>query len=399
MGAMAAVDAQQFWLSAKVPNDQFLLYAFAGEPDIPAAAGEILRHAQRCEPLRLRIVDDTPWRYPSWVPATIGSDDVVVHAGGDLQQCLDAVVGLDQLDATRLPWRVHIFAPNVVVVQMSHALGDGSRSAALAAALLGRRAPISPVATPRPGSLPWRALVAARAHRGSPPPSPPRPALSINARPASTPTLRTLVLDSDRLTPTVTIGALVAISEALGGYLRARGEDTNSLGAEVPMAGPDTGAVAAANNNFANVSVGLYPELARPGRAERISADLDDQRRRRRHRAAVTSADAFAATPAWLLRWGVGKFDAGARGGMVSGNTVSGNTVVSSVHRGPADLSFGGCPVRFTAGFPALSPMQSLTHGVHGIGGTVAVSVHADPVNVDVDDYLARLAHALGCQP
>ena len=43
--------------------------------------------------------------------------------------------------------------------------------------------------------------------------------------------------------------------------------------------------------------------------------------------------------------------------------------------------------------------MQSLTHGVHGIGGTVAVSVHADPANVDVDDYLARLAHALGCQP
>ena len=95
----------------------------------------------------------------------------------------------------------------------------------------------------------------------------------------------------------------------------------------------------------------------------------------------------------------MGKFDAGARGGTVSGNTVSGNTVVSSVNRGPADLSFGGCPVRFTAGFPALSPMQSLTHGVHGIGSTVAVSVHADPVNVDVDDYLARLAHALGCQP
>ena len=399
MRAMAAVDAQQFWLSAKVPNDQFLLYAFDGEPDIPAAADEILRRAAQCESLRLRIVDNTPWRYPSWVPATIGSDDVVVHTGGDLQQCLDAVVGLDQLDATRLPWRVHIFAPNVVVVQISHALGDGSRSAALAAALLGRRAPISPVATPRPGFLPWRALVAARAHRGSPPPSPPRPALSINARPVATPTLRTLVLDSGRLAPTVTIGALVAISEALGGYLSARGEDVSRLGAEVPMAGPDTGAAAAANNNFANVSVGLYPELARPGRAARIAAQLDDQRSRRRHRAAITSAEAFAATPAWLLRWGVGKFDAGARGDMVSGNMVSGNTVVSSVNRGPADLSFGGCPVRFTAGFPALSPMQSLTHGVHGIGSTVAVSVHADPVNVDVDDYLARLAHALGCQP
>ena len=78
--------------------------------------------------------------------------------------------------------------------------------------------------------------------------------------------------------------------------------------------------------------------------------------------------------------------------------TVSGHTVVSSVNRGPADLSFGGRPVVLTAGFPALSPMMGLTHGVHGIGEAVAVSVHADPGVVDVDDYLERLAQALGCQ-
>ena len=35
--------------------------------------------------------------------------------------------------------------------------------------------------------------------------------------------------------------------------------------------------------------------------------------------------------------------------------------------------------------------MMSLTHGVHGIGDVLAISVHADPVNVDVDDYLPRL--------
>ncbi|MGO9251898.1 MAG: DUF1298 domain-containing protein, partial [Mycobacterium sp.] len=29
---MAAVDAQFYWMSAKLPNDQFLLYAFEGEP-------------------------------------------------------------------------------------------------------------------------------------------------------------------------------------------------------------------------------------------------------------------------------------------------------------------------------------------------------------------------------
>jgi hypothetical protein len=70
--------------------------------------------------------------------------------------------------------------------------------------------------------------------------------------------------------------------------------------------------------------------------------------------------------------------------------------VVSSVNRGPADLSFGGRPVALTAGYPALSPMMSLTHGVHGIGGNVAISVHADASNVDVDEYLGRLRTALG---
>jgi hypothetical protein len=73
--------------------------------------------------------------------------------------------------------------------------------------------------------------------------------------------------------------------------------------------------------------------------------------------------------------------------------------VVSSVNRGPADLSFGGCPVVLTAGYPALSPMMSLTHGVHGIGDVLAISVHADPVNIDVDDYLQRLRSALGLNP
>ena len=32
MTRLAAVDAQFFWRSAQIPSDQFLLYAFAGEP-------------------------------------------------------------------------------------------------------------------------------------------------------------------------------------------------------------------------------------------------------------------------------------------------------------------------------------------------------------------------------
>ena len=43
-----------------------------------------------------------------------------------------------------------------------------------------------------------------------------------------------------------------------------------------------------------------------------------------------------------------------------------------------------------------LSPMMGLTHGVHGIGDTIAISVHAaESAIVDVDAYVARLAAAL----
>ena len=40
--------------------------------------------------------------------------------------------------------------------------------------------------------------------------------------------------------------------------------------------------------------------------------------------------------------------------------------------------------------------MMGLTHGVHGIGDTIAISVHAaESAIVDVDAYVARLAAAL----
>jgi hypothetical protein len=75
---------------------------------------------------------------------------------------------------------------------------------------------------------------------------------------------------------------------------------------------------------------------------------------------------------------------------------VTGNTVVSSVNRGPADLRFGDATVAVTAGYPALSPMMGLTHGVHGIGDTVAISVHAAESAIgDIDAYVARLDAAL----
>jgi len=416
---MAAPDAQMLMLSAKVPNDQFLLYAFDGTPhDLASAVQELRCNAAACSELRLRVFDGDPWRYPRWEPGDITPDQFRTHDLKDdhWQSCLDRVSHLsaEQLDPSGVSWRAHVFPEvrdipgvatvgSVVVVQMTHALGDGTRSAELAGALLGRRRSIQPVVSPDRGLLPWRAAAAAIAHRRLvrdtdagllAPPVPPRPALGINNGTSGRTAVRTIAIDRDALPgPTVTVGALAVISEALAGYLGDRGEDVSRLGAEVPMANSGV-QEPQAHNNFRNVGVDLFPELCRAERAERIAGQLDAHHRRGKHPATVASAAAFAAVPAWLLRWGMGKFDPTVRSA-----TVTGHTVVSSVNRGLADLCFGDHPVVLTAGYPALSPMMGLTHGIHGIGRRVALSVHADPGVVDVGDYTDRLSDALGCEP
>jgi uncharacterized protein DUF1298 len=412
---MAAVDAQFYWMSAKLPNDEFLLYAFDGEPaDLAHAIEQVCRRADACPDLRMRVDDGSSLTYPQWVPAAVGPEQVVCHDLVDQSWhgCLAAVVGLsgDQLDVRRMPWRVHVFTPvdgipgvsvpgTVAVMQVAHALGDGARASAMAAWLFGRPVPVPEVKRSRAGFLPWRALDAARAHRrlvgdtraglvapgiGS------RPLLATNARPDGVRSVRTLVRHRSQLPgPTVTVGVLAAVSAALSALL---GEAATSLGAEVPMAKPG---VPQAHNHFGNVVVGLYPDLDLDARIERIATDLANGRRRFEHPATRSADRAFAAVPAALLRWGVSQFNADTRP-----TQVSGNTVVSSVNRGPADLSFGGAPVVLTAGYPALSPAMSLTHGVHGIGDTVGISVHAaesafQSEGADIDGYLALLDAAL----
>ena len=410
---MTAVDAQTYWMSAKVPNDQFLLFAFDGMPaNVKRAVEELGSRAAACDELRLRVQDDGALRYPRWVAGGIAPEQFVVRALDDdsWQGCLDAVARLadEQLDLRRMAWRVHVFAdvsdvPNiavpaaVVVVQVSHALGDGRRSAALAGALLGRGPSVQAVTVQPTGSLVRRGVAAARTHRqlvrGTeagllPPPGEPRPALSTNARPDGLRRVRTLIRHRTQLRgPTVTASVLAAVSDALAGYLRDRGEDTTHLGAEVPIAKPS---VPQAHNHFRNVSVSLHAELPRDQRYDAIVNELAGHRRRGEHPAMAAASRAFAAVPAPLLRWGVTQFDADVRS-----PTVTGNTVVSSVNRGAADLYFGEARVALTAGYPALSPLMSLTHGVHGIGDAIAISVHAAESAVDIDDYRDRLNAAL----
>lgn len=404
---MAAVDAQFYWMSAKIPNDEFLLYAFDGEPgDYPAAVEQVCRRARACPELTTRVRDRGPLAYPQWVPAAVTSGQVVRHDLDDQTWagCLAAVVALagDQLDVRRMPWRLHVFTPvqgipnvggpgSVAVMQVAHALADGARASAMAGWLFGRPDRVPGVQRLRAGCLPWRAARAARAHRrlerdihaGLLAPAPgPRPLLPTNARPGPARSVRTLVRHRKQVRgPTVTVGALTAISAALSELL---GDAADTLGAEVPVAKPGA---PHAYNHFGNVTVGLYPRLGWEARAERIATELANGRRRFAHSATRHADRAFAAVPAVLLRWGVAQFDYDVRPARVSGNTV-----VSSVNRGPADLSFGGTRVVLTAGYPALSPVMGLTHGVHGIGDTIAISVHAAESAVpDIDAYVRLL--------
>ncbi|HEY7052459.1 MAG TPA: WS/DGAT domain-containing protein [Mycobacterium sp.] len=409
--ALTAADAQVYWMSAKIPNDQFLLYAFDGDARDDAVT-QTLERARRCGDLCLRIDEGCPLTYPAWVRRDAGPDQVVVHGrSGSWQQCLDAVAELAdaQLDLRRATWRLHVFSPvpqvpgssgpsTVVVVQMGHALGDGVRSSALAAVLFGRTEGVPGFDRTRPGCLITRSVAAARAHQRLerdtaaglvPPAAPARPVLSVNNKPGGRRAVRTLVRHRDQLPgPTVTVGVLAAVADALSRYLSERGEDTSALAAEVPMA---KASARQANNHFGNVGVGLHPGLPFAERAGRIAAELTERRRRAEHVAFAAGSRSLAAVPAPLLRWGVRQFDVDARSPVVTGNTV-----VSSVNRGPADLTFGGRRVVLTAGYPGLSPMMGLTHGVHGIGNTIAISVHAaESAVANIDEYTDRLAAAL----
>jgi hypothetical protein len=412
---LSAVDAQTYWMSAKIPNDTVLLYGFAGTPvDPEAAIEEIAERARGCPDLTMRIEDGGPLTYPAWVHCDVDRSFFVLHEGRTFQGCLDQVgeITAARLDPRVAAWRLDIFTDvegvpaavgpgTVAVLQISHALGGGGRTSAPAAVMFGRHDGVVPgIDVPRTGPLclPVLGFRAARAHRRMvedtdagrvPPPGDLRPALRTNARPAGPRHLRTVVgRRSDLAGPTVTVSALSAVSVALAEHLRSLGEDPSRLGAEVPMAKPPP---RLAYNHFGNVGVGLYPELAGSERGVRIAADLDARRRRAAHPAVRASDLAFAATPAPLLRWGMDRFDPDVRVAQVTGNTV-----VSSVNFGAADFTFGGAPVTVATAFAGLSPMIGLTHVVGGVGDTIAIGVHAAESAVgDMDAYVERLEAAL----
>src|SRR4051812_11584993 len=138
---LTAVDAQMLWLSAKIPNDTFLLFAFAGVPtDLKQALDELRSNAARCAELAVRIDQGNFLAYPTWERRDVDAAQFVVHRleHPTWSCCLAAVIPLidNQLDTGEHAWRLHVFPEvegvpgvfgpgTVAVLQISHALGGG----------------------------------------------------------------------------------------------------------------------------------------------------------------------------------------------------------------------------------------------------------------------------------
>ncbi|MFD3462041.1 WS/DGAT domain-containing protein [Nocardia fluminea] len=468
MTTMAARDATMFWLSRRTVNDVFLLYSFA---ETDTATEElrafIIARAERIPDLRIRLAEiPGDLGYPRWVPAEFTSQQFVHHRPDGLAwQALLADLGEllgTGVVATECPWRVHVFrsvhsAPRsaqpvvVVVLQLSHALADGTRAAAIARALFGMAVdeavvhstpdapvdnsayhPVGPAKTftqpvdacgqpcgwiarrmdPRvlgilrfPGQLAatvWRGRAAYRAQRevadrtaaGEVPAATAgfAPCALNPAAPVGDHTVRMLVVEADDLRipgKTVTVTALTAISRALVDYLTELGAQPERLGTALPMALPTP---SAARNNYRGLSIDLHidePDLRT--RANLIAGDLATRRERALNPLLSAQDRVGEVVPAVLAVRDVERADLDS-----VPPSLDGNTVVSSVYRGQGDLAFAGAPVLFTGGFPALGTVMHLTHGVHGIGETITLSVHCDArVIPDPDRYLECLAVAL----
>ncbi|MEV0342964.1 wax ester/triacylglycerol synthase domain-containing protein [Nocardia sp. NPDC050713] len=496
---MAPQDATMFWLSARTRNDLFLLYSFADT----GVSTETLRTAvaarsARIPDLRVRL-RETPGDlgYPSWVPCEYSASQFIEHPlpradWAAVQAALGDLLATG-VDATSHPWKLHVFrgvagAPmrasddelaTVVVLQMSHALADGMRAAAVArelfsgedmvggagrpsasgaasggqatgravdngagsraraaegfAAELGAgrgadraadgdlfgiiaesfarlrdsgiagaawgaaRLPAGMVRTAVRGFRAYRAqteLAELTAAGTVPQPGPgfaPSAVNKIGAAGIIDHRARMIVCDAEELRVqgwTITVVVLTAVSVALAEYLAAQGEPVSRLGAQVPMA---LSGESVSRNHYRSLGVELCtdePDLRL--RADRIAAALAERRLRAQHPLLSAQDRVTAVTPARILRRDVDRYPVDS-----VPDSIAGHTVVSSVYRGPADLTFGGGPVRCTGGFPALGAVMHLTHGVHGLGDTVTVSIHADAAVVDVDSYAGLLRTAL----
>ncbi len=430
MTRLTPVDARMLWAAPAALSDQFLLYAFDETGvSVDAVRAQVLARAADIPQCNV-AVREVPGHldYPAWGPAAAVPAQVIAHRLADrswtglLEEI--GVLLADQVDPRAHAWRIHLFdgvapppgipgatALRLAVLQVSHALADGRGASALARQLFGGpggRATVAPSAGGRAvASASLRALgglarlpvqiaglvvggvnAYARSRGADPAGLGPVAPASINCTPGPRRVLRTLTVERGVFPGRVTPCAIAAIGDALAGAGLVDADPVVELTVGRTAA---TGSRSA--NDFFMTGVATRTDLPDEARRRVIVEQIDAARARDGARDRVAARRAEDATPAVLMHWATTGF------GSPSVGAVTGHTVVSSVNRGAADLALAGGRVRLTAGFPALSAVHALTHGVHGIGDAVTVSVLADPDVVDVGAYLSVLAEAIARGP
>lgn len=112
---MAPRDAQMYWMSTKIPNDQFLLFCFdSPTADLDTVRSVTAARAARIADLRVRAVDVAGHLdYPYWAPRDESQLPLTVHTLADASwpQCRSAVAALlsSTVDIRESPWHLHLF--------------------------------------------------------------------------------------------------------------------------------------------------------------------------------------------------------------------------------------------------------------------------------------------------
>ncbi|KQU55213.1 hypothetical protein ASG84_22505 [Rhodococcus sp. Leaf278] len=426
--------------------DQYTVIVFdSGDSDPPSfddVAAHIDHRARRVPRLGIRICEAPgQWEFPRWVrdPHPV-RDHLVDHDLSNGRHTLDsflAELSSVPVDATDRAWKIHVGrglsevdgargAATVVVVQISHALSDGSVGTHIARGLFGRdditghttlTDPVASRARPRYDAvkaavlLPFRwarsQIPMVRAQRkylaavrdGELVTHAPVEGVTFNAHPDETRVVHLMQFPKSHWTggsATVTVTALTAVGAALAEYFAAHGEpDRDDLRALVPTALPASVPWPAVNRTLP-AAVELHPQLADvTRRAKAVGESLALQRVHvtdHRHLDATRSAEVYPAA----LVLGFGRHGRRAAPRTGTPDRVNTHTVVTSINRTNLELMLGSARALSCAGMAALGPGCSVSHAVYGYGDLITVCVTACPTTVpDHADYATMLRSAI----
>lgn len=426
--------------------DQYTVISFDSEdtepPSFDQVAAQVEHRARLVPRLGVRICEAPgQWEFPRWIrdPHPV-RDHLVDHDLSDGRHTFESFVAelaSVPIDATDRAWKIHVGrglsavdgvrgAATVVVVQISHALSDGSVGTHIARALFGRAEKTENTALPDPVASRARPLYDAakgavllplrwarsqipmvRAQKkylaavrdGELVVPAPVEAAKFNAHPDETRAVHVLQFPKSQWTggsATVTVTALTAVGAALSEYFAAHGEpDRDDLRALVPTALAASVPWPAVNRTLA-AAVTLHPELGEATRrASAVAEALALQREHltdHRHLDATRSAEVYPAA----LVLGFGRHGRRTAPRTGTPDRVNTHTVVTSVNRTSLDLTLGSARARSCAGVAALGPGCSVSHAVYGYGDLVTVCVTVCPTTVpDHADYANILRSAI----